>query len=52
MADPAFWESQVQGIYAPNVAPINRYVDEFGEKPGEAKPPYVPPMYFGVRVTY
>lgn len=48
MANPTFWESQVQGIHAPNVAPINRYVDELGEKQYEAKPPYVPPMYFGV----
>lgn len=49
MGQPDFRQSQIDGIYAPHVAPLNRYVDELGTRPGEAKPPYIPPMYFGVR---
>ncbi len=48
MANPEFRQSQLDEIYAPHVAPLNRYVDELGAKPGEAKPPYIAPMYFGV----
>lgn len=48
MAQPAFRQSQIGGIYAPHVAPLNRYVDDLGSKPREGKPPYIAPMYFGV----
>lgn len=48
MADPAFRRSQVDGIYAPHVAPINCYVDELGRDRPNARPPYVAPMYDGI----
>lgn len=48
MANPEFRQSQLDEIYAPHVAPLNRYVDELGAKPDETKPPYIAPMYFGV----
>lgn len=49
MRDPRFREQQWEDRYAPHVEPINRYVDQLAERPGRLRPPYVAPMYFGVR---
>lgn len=48
MRDPTFRQSQLDGVYAPHVEPINRLVDRLRDPAGRGWMPYVAPMYGGV----
>jgi hypothetical protein len=48
MKDPRFRQSQLDGIRAPHVAPINALVDELSGPSGYGWVPYVAPVYGGV----
>lgn len=49
MADPAFRESQWRHRYDAHVAPLNQFIDELGRLDHAGHPPYIAPMYKGVR---
>ena len=48
MADAAFRQQQLDDVYAPHIAPINRYVDELREQ-GRGWLPSVAPLHGGTR---
>lgn len=49
MRDVRYREQQWRDRFAPHVAPINELVDELGTRDEAGHPPYVAPMYKGVR---
>ena len=48
MRDPQFRQQQVDGLRAPDVAPINALVDELIDPSGRGWVPHVAPVYGGV----
>jgi len=48
MRDQAFREAQWDRRYEPQVEPLNRYIDELGERDDVGHPPYIAPMYRGI----
>ena len=47
MRDAAFRQPQLDAMYAPHVAPVNRYVDELREM-ARGWVPYVAPLHGGI----
>lgn len=47
MRDPAFREDQWVRRYEPHVEPLNRLIDELGERDDAGHPPYIAAMYWG-----
>lgn len=48
MRDPAFRDDQWSRRYDQHVEPLNRFVDELGERDDAGHPPYIAPMYRGI----